>query len=271
MRRVGFGLLLVMAVVGLAGCIDPPPAGYQAPVAGAVTVSPEVVEPGDVATITIDLSDDQEYLRARFETVYTPRGIELPSGKGACTSALVAADDPRTGVLTLTCNVPTYASNGTWQAEVTVWDTPPVMTDAPFQFIGKKTFRFPFEVTGGADDDAGPTRLGYSTSPTELHTDSAFTLSITLEDQASPAAIDYGIGLLGSRNTAFAFAKPWSDSRFVCKDATYVSESDTVTTATLSCERLDLGTKQIGDHRADITFRDALGNPRTYEYWITIT
>jgi hypothetical protein len=269
MRRVLVGVLLALAVGGLTGCPAQPPAGYRSPTVVAVTVSPEAPQPGDVVTITAVLADD-EYLFVGFETLLTPRNIELPGG-GDCTDVFEAAEDRRTGVLTLTCNIPAYASSGTWQAEVTVWDTRPPLTDYPFQFGGVTTFRLPFEVTGGSDDVTGPTRLNYTTSPTELHTDSAFTLSVTLEDQASPPAVDYGRGLLNSPNTAFVFAKPWSDSRFVCTDATYTPVSDTVTTVDLACERLDAGTPQLGDHLAQITFRDALGNPRTSDYAITIT
>src|SRR4051812_42124499 len=58
MRRVAFGVVILVIAAALTGCPIPPP-GYWPPSMDSSQASPSPVHPGDTVTLLIEASDDQ--------------------------------------------------------------------------------------------------------------------------------------------------------------------------------------------------------------------
>jgi hypothetical protein len=86
--------------------------------------------------------------------------------------------------ITVTCSVPTFADNGTWQVEATVNDS---SADTQYSYPGTATV-LSFTVVGGSNDTSPPHLDSWSINPTPVHPSSTFTLTAQFTDPSGVSA-----------------------------------------------------------------------------------
>jgi hypothetical protein len=255
--------VVVLAAVG-ASCIPatpPPPPLYQVPVVRGVTASPAPAVPGQPVTVSVDVVDDEAVSHVQISRVLIPSGVTL-LGPPPCTSAILPGVEVGHATVELTCDVPTPASNGTWNVEVRILDWPGPDAAVPgTSYPGLETL-IPFEVGGGVDDRTPPQIVEWKVEPVPVRADTPITLTMRLHDDVSvvdpPAAY-------GSR----AFGKvgaPWSAFRCGPQTITAVSATESIVTSTCSPVYQGVpGAIEPGRYVADMPVADALGNWETTE------
>ncbi len=250
MRRVWVGGFAIAMMLVLAGCPTPPPAGYRPPTVDSIEVTPQPVQPGDTVTMVLDVRDDFGLTTAFGRDLTTPSGSQLPD-MGRCSTELAPQAGMTHVLVTVTCEVPDYASNGTWRLEVRLLDSsPPVLYPGTTRVI-------PFEVTGGTEDRRGPELVSHSVEPTVVDQETTFVLTARLRDEALPVRI--GSGGDGTINFAKLFAQ---NSMFTCRNAAFAPVSATEVDVTISCSPSNFynpGRAEPGLHLGRVIMRDALG------------
>lgn len=265
MRRVALGgIAFVMAAV-LTGCPSPLPPGYQPPVVESVDISPQPAQPGDTLTVSIEARDDMAITGAGPRLLFTPSGTSL-SGREHCTSESSSLGDPvdrRHMLITVTCTVPDFASNGTWQIEMLIGDGTPPTANWP-----GLTTRIPFEVVGGTDDRVPPQLVHYEIEPAVVDQETTFTLTMRLRDEALPLTVGNNV------SGWFDFAKLFSDnSRFTCKFPSITPVSPTEVDVAIDCvpNNFNLpGRAEPGVHRAYMPVSDSLGHKGNIEMFVDV-
>lgn len=254
MKRVVIPVVVSAMALVLSGCPTPVPPGYQAPRIESVEVTPQPARPGDVLTVRIEASDDQGVTGGGVRNMVTPSGTTL-FGSMSCTSETVPVGEPgdRTHVvMTITCPVPTFASNGTWELDVVVGDGMPPTANYP----GRQTM-IPFEVTGGTDDREPPRLISYEIEPNTVDQETTFTLTARLHDESLPVGMGHG-------QVIFDFTKPFAqNSTFVCRYPTFTPVAATEVEVVVDCEPHDFrvpGRSETGVHRGRMEVRDALNH-----------
>jgi len=264
MKRSSVVALVATLVAVVTACQAPPPplpAEYQPPVVEAVQVSPQPVAPGEVVTITMDVRDDEVITKASAGIAIVPSGVELPPLPRICGAALDQGEDRTRAVVTVTCEVPTFASNGEWTVPVHIVDGKNGTYDTP----GLHT-TVTFLVAGGSDDSSAPTMASFRTDPSVLHQDTVFTLTMRVVDESRPL-----LAHNGSFGDSVYFRKLWAASSTLrCEDATYAPVSPTETDVSWTCSPTP-GYTELGPHAADITVRDALGHSRSFRLQVDVT
>jgi len=258
MRRVVVAVIGVLTVAGVTACIPAPtpPPLYKPPVIVSSAASPDPAAPGQVVTITVDTTDDEGVTAATAGNLITPAGKVLP-GPRVCTAEVEPGAAAGAAVVTVTCPLPAFASNGKWHVEVSLTDRP---DGSDGYYPGLRDRRIPFVVAGGADDHSGPRLVEVRTDPERPLRTAPFELTMRLEDQASPAAMV---------NTTFWLQMPFHDSNAQCSKPRVEVVSSTVSDLTVTCTPHP-SWAQSGFHRAAPTVRDALGNERNNEVSVTL-
>lgn len=261
MKRWGRFLTLAVTSATLTGCPIPPP-GYSPPRVDSVQVSPQPAHPGDTVTILIEASDDQGIASGVPNLFTTPSGTRL-NALGVCTSERTPHDDdPTNALLTVTCPVPTYASNGTWHVNVHIND------GAPLDNYPGTDAQIPFVVTGGSDDYQAPQLVSYNTEPAVVDQTTTFTLAVRLSDESLPLRIGY------EGNGSFQFTKIFDPaSRFSCGDPTITPVTATVVDIVVACVpsySSTLGRAAVGLHRTFMGVEDVLGHEGTVEMYVDV-
>jgi hypothetical protein len=249
MRRAGVAAFAVAMMVVLAGCPTPPPAGYQPPRVESVEVTPSTAAPGETVVAVIDVRDDQGITSAGPRLLTTPSGTTLTE-RDHCSSEMAPQDSMTHVLVTVTCTVPSFASNGSWRLEVLIHDTTPPLLQPGI------TAPVEFEVTGGLDDGTGPVLVSHSTQPAVVDQETTFVLSARLRDDALPLAVGQ------ARDGRIYFAKLFAqNSMFTCKDPVYTPVSTTEVDLTISCTPSNYsapGRSEPGVHLARVIMVDAL-------------
>ena len=265
MKRSRAVALAVMSVAVVSACQPPPPplpAEYRPPVVESVHVTPEPAAPGDVVTITMDVRDDVEITRANVGIAIVPSGVELPPLPRICSAGLEQGEDRTRAVVTITCEVPTFASNGEWTVPVHIvdgknggiYDNPGLQTTVTFQ------------VAGGSDDSSPPTMTSFRTDPAVLRQDTVFTLTMRVVDESPPL-----LAHNGSYSDSVWFRKLWAASSTLrCTGLSYAPVSSTEVDVSWTCSPTP-GSTELGPHAADITVRDALGHSREFRLQVDVT
>ena len=224
-------------------------------------VSPQPVRAGDTVTVVIEASDDEAVAGGGARQLVTPDGIKHAD---LCTSEPV---QPDTHVLiTITCPVPVYATNGTWEIDVVVSDHVGPWTDYPFQYTQETSRLVPFEVVGGTEDHGPPQLVHYATEPATVTQATTFTLTMRLRDDALP--MDIGLGQYRWLSFVKRFA---SYSEFRCHDEIVTPVSSTEVEMVSTCSPLYDGQPrptEVGVHRAVMTLTDALGHKGDIEMFV---
>lgn len=262
MRRVMLGGVVAAMAVLLTGCPTPPP-GYQPPSLESTQITPQPAQPGDTLTMVLDVRDDQAltYVAPRF--LFTPSNTRLTAEGGVCDVELVPQGDFRHVLATVTCPVPTYASNGTWQLELLLNDSTYPNTNYPGRIV-----RIPFEVSGGSDDRRAPTLVSYSIDPAVVDQETAFTVTARLSDESLPLSVGYQGG------GTFGFFKPFTpNSMFWCVLPTVTQVSATEVDVAVTCTPSNynqFGRSEAGPHVARMPVKDALGHEGTVEMSVDV-
>ena len=189
-------------------------------------------------------------------------------GVPPCSTATEPGAGPGRTTVRFTCDVPAYASNGTWSLDVRFLDRPEPGEGEPYySYQGLRTL-IPFEVAGGTDDSVPPRLVDAWTSPTTVQHDAPFQLTMRLQDDApvllSPNPYGY-----------YDFVKPFAtNSRFACGQPALTVLSPTESELTVTCTPSNfgvVGVAEIGPHRGLVPVGDALGHQGTVELWIDAT
>ena len=235
---------------------------YQPPVIESVQVSPAPAQPGDDVVITIEVSDDQIISGVTAYHLTVPSGNLLP-GLPTCSTDVAPGPDARQAVITMTCPVPTFASNGTWVADLQINDN----AGGQFAYTGTRV-RPTFEVTGGADDNDPPRLVSYSTAPAVVSQATVFSLTVRVSDQARPLAVGSAV------TSSFTFRKIFADnSTLACGNPTFAAVSTTETDVTFTCTPGNFGVvgrAEVGLHRGFLSLRDALGQEGSAELFVDV-
>ena len=276
-RWLRVAVVTMVAGASSVACIPatPPPPSYQVPVVDAVTTTPASPHPGDVVTIALQVHDDQIISSVDVHGLKVPSGVAYPVST-ACTSVLTPGIDAMHATVTLTCALPTFASNGTWQADLTIYD----VAEPGFAYAGLHTFPS-FEGTGGVDDRSAPTLVNYQTTPTVIGQTTEFTLTMRVHDDA-PVTLPY-VGYVTIPEVGpfvavpdYVFRKPFSDSRseFDCHDPVYTTALPTTDTViTQTCTPSSPGAPGVADtgiYRAQMPLMDGLGQADTAEMYLLV-
>ena len=265
MKRVAVALIGLVMVTASAACqpTPTPPPLYQPPVLGSVQLSPQPAHPGEVVTIVAEVSDDEVVSSVTVHALIGPDGVTLP-GAPTCTAAIEQHAELGHAAVTVSCPVPTFASNGAWQADITVYDKPGDPNG--YFFPGLRT-RLPFDVIGGVDDVSPPSLVSYRTDPAVVRQDTVFTLTVRLRDDAPPVE-------LGSYSGTFSFLKVLAPNSFLaCSEPVATPVSPTDTDVAVTCTPGDynaLGSAEVGPHRAVAPVRDALGHEGSVEMYVDV-
>lgn len=262
MRRASLAAIVSVMAAVLTACPPQPPSGYQAPTIESIHVSPQPARPGDTLTVRIEARDDEAVTGVGVAWMNTPSSRLV--GYGLCTPTVDPVGDPtdRTHVIiTITCPVPTVASNGTWSLEVNVGDSYP-----PALIYPGRDVRIPFEVVDGSDDREPPRLLSYDIEPEVVDQETTFTVTMRLFDEAMPIRVGPGIA-------SFGFGKPFSNSRFSCHGISSAQISPTELEIVAECEpQLGIvkGRAEAGLHRSRPEVRDALGHEGHIEMTVDV-
>lgn len=249
MRRVWVGGFAVAMMLVLAGCPTPPPAGYRPPQVESIEVTPTTAAPGETVVAVLGVRDDQGITSAAPRLLTTPSGTTL-NGRDHCSSEMAPQDGMTHVLVTVTCTVPSFASNGSWRLEMLIHDTTPPLLQPGI------TAQVAFDVAGGIEDRSGPVLVSHSTDPAVVDQETTFVLSARLRDDALPLAI----GQAGDGRIYFAklFAQ---NSMFNCKDPVYTPVSATEVDLTISCAPSNYyvpGRSEPGIHLGRVIMIDAL-------------
>jgi len=249
MRRIGLVGMIALMALGLTACPTAPPAGYSPPKIQNVQITPDPVQPGESLTMVLDTIDDRGVTYGFGRTLYTPTGTRL-SVQGQCTNDTAPQGDFRHVLITVTCPIPEFASNGTWRLEVRVND------GSPQENLPGLVQQIPFEITGGSDDRTPPQLVQYEISPTTIDQETPFTLTARLRDESGVT-----IGQVQG-GSYFQFYKPFSPhSVFGCGTPVYTPVSETDVDVTLTCTPSNYGVggrSEPGLHVANMPVYDAL-------------
>lgn len=259
---VAAGAVGMMALLGACIPTPSPPPGYRPPVVESVQVSPNPARPGDEVVVTIAVSDDEVISGAVASHLTVPSGRLLP-GSPTCSTDVAPGADVGEAVITMTCPVPSFASNGTWVTDLRINDN----TGGQFAYTGTR-IRPTFEVTGGSDDDDPPRVLGYRTVPAVVDQDTVFSLIVRVSDSAQPVALaPAGTRIVALRKLLANNSVLW------CADPSFTAVSATETDVTLTCtpRNFDVpGRSEAGVHRGFLGLQDALGQEREAELLIDV-
>lgn len=267
MKRFIAGVCALMGVVAATGCQLPAP-GYRAPIVDSVTqTSPSPTLPGETVTIVLAVHDDGVVSYAGPSQLIGPTGAKLP-GANVCTSTLELVGGLAQAEITVTCIVPTFASNGTWSTDVAISDRP---AGAPIEASFPGTVRrVSFEVAGGSEDHTGPRLVSYQTDPAVIGQETPFTVTLRVSDDTPPVFLPY--------NGYYQYYKPFSsNSLFGCGGAVFTPVSATQTDITLSCNPGYYSTTghtvraEVGRHLSSMAVSDALGQRSNLESYIDVT
>ncbi len=255
MRRIGLGAVVVLVAVVLTACPSSVPPDYSPPKIDSVEVSPSPVQPGDTVTITVRAHDDGAIAGGVMQRLLTPTGATLPP-EPHCEIVTAPQGSFKDVIITATCVVPTFASNGTWRLKVHLNDGSP-----PTQNYPGTTTHLAFQVTGGSEDRSAPRLVSYSTEPAVVDRAAPFTVTARLRDD-SPIFV--GQPLQGD---TFFFVKPFAPhSMFICSDPSVTPVSATEADVTVSCLPslyYNGGPAEVGIHLANMPVYDALHNAGT--------
>ncbi len=259
MKRLGFVACVVVLAAIAAGCIPapPPPPLYQPPAIDRVTIDPDPAVAGAPVTISLDVVEDEVVSDVAIHRLVVPTGVVLP-GPNPCTPEIAPGDVTGHFTVDITCDLPSYALNGTWELDLTIYDR----AEAGFAYIGLHT-QVSFDVAGGNEDRAVPRMVSWQTSPSEVRHDAPFTLTMQLVDDSpliDPANLSYGFSKFGTPSSAFT-----------CERPVLTPTSATETTLTTTCSPSNYyvaGPSELGWHIGRIPVSDALGNAGQYELWV---
>lgn len=255
MRRRVAVLAAVVVMTAATACIPelPPPPAYQPPVITGISVSPQPAHPGDVVTIVLDVADDEVISDVDVPNAYVPDGPGLNTIMQLCTDSIAPTGTAGNATVTLTCALPSYASNGTWKVDVRVFDR----ATPNYAYTGTRA-QIPFEVTGGADDRSAPSLLDYSTDPAAPSHTAPFTLTFRLEDQA------------GARVSASPIFKMLlNGDRYVnCGSPAYTQVDATTVQVVMTCTP---GWAEPGIYRGPVPVVDGLNHQGSVEMFVTLT
>lgn len=262
MKRVAFAAIVSVMAGVLTACPPQVPPDYQPPTIESIEVTPQPVQPGGTLTVRIEARDDVAVTGGGVTNLYTPSGTRLT---WTCPDEVVPVGAPgdRTHVvMTITCQVPTYASNGTWQLDTVVGDGMPPTANYPGRRI-----RIPFEVTGGTDDRQPPRLLSYDIAPEVVDQETTFTLTMRLFDESMPIDV-------GSSITTFDFTKPFArNSIFRCSGTSSTQVSSTEVEIVAQCVPWNYSVKgrsEPGLHRSFPPVRDALAHEGNIEMLVDV-
>ena len=265
MKRISQGALALMLVAIVSSCQPPPPplpGDYRPPVVESVQVAPRPAAPGDVVTITMDVRDDEDITRATAGIAIVPSGVQLPPLPRICSAGLEQGEDRTNAVVTVTCEVPTFASNGEWTVPVHVVDG---KNGGVYDNPGLHT-TVSFEVAGGSEDSSAPMMTSFRTDPAVLRQDTVFTLTMRVVDESPPL-----LAHNGSFGDSVYFRKLWAASSTLrCKQLSSTPVSATEIDLSWTCSPTP-GYTELGPHAADITVRDALGHSRSFRLQVDVT
>ncbi len=260
-RRVAFGAVLAAIVSVLTGCPTVPPSGYRPVVINSIEATPSPAHPGDTVTINLDITDDQIVSGAVVRRLYSPTGAEFFSANDYCSAAVIPLEGPQHATVAVTCQVPTYASNGAWRVEIAVADVLPNTVPTVQPLITK----IPFDVEGGSDDRTPPKLVSYSLDTPVVHQETTFNLSMRFHDDTLPIT-------LGQRpSTNIGFGKLFAPSTIRCGLLTYTPVSATDADFTYRCVPYSYetpGRSEAGLFTGINDVRDALWN--TGQFTISI-
>lgn len=262
-RKFGVaGIVMGLALV-LTGCPEVPP-GYQAPWVESSEVSPQPAQPGDSVTFLLQARDDHGVTAAALRYLVTPSGTLLPATQ-ICSLTHETQSAPTHALVTVVCELPTFASNGTWALEIRLSDSNP-----PGQNYPGSVVRVPFDVTGGSNDREAPQLVSYSTSPAVIDQGTTFALTIRVRDESQPIIA----GPRGSGIAVFWLTKLFSpNSSFMCTNTAITPVSATDVDVRYNCVPLYYNHPEpveAGTYRAAPTFRDALEHEANIEVSVNV-
>lgn len=240
----------MFVLAGVTACIPAPspPPGYRPPVIDSVSV-PAPAQPGTNVSIVVQAHDDQVISGLRFSAMKAGDGRTFP-GAIPCSSTMDQGADITLATFTVTCMVPTFANNGTWVVTVNIADS------AGGAYFTGTNVKLPFTVVGGSTDTAPPHLVSFATNPTQLHTNSVFTLTARFSDPS-------GFALTGSPSIELTkVGSPYSYMQ--CGGPQFAVVSPTLTDVTWSCAAIP-GTTETGIFHGYISTIDGLGHTGTSE------
>ncbi len=262
MRRSMLGGLVALMALVLTACPTATPPGYSPPKVVSVDVAPAPVQAGGTVTITIEATSALSINGAFARFLITPSGNSLSAGD-FCEMTTTPLGSFRHVQAVATCDVPTFATNGTWRLEYYLNDSEP-----PTGMRPGLTARAAFEVAGGTEDRRPPQLLSHSFEPTVVDQETTFTLHLRLRDDA-PARIGRYY-----RPMSFVFQKLFSpQSTFLCGNPIYspvsATDVDVLVTCTPQLYQVS-GRAEAGPHQTSLLVSDALGHEGTYDLAIDV-
>ena len=261
MRRIVLGGIVATMAVLLTGCPTAPP-GYQPPYLESSEISPQPAQPGDTLTMVLDVRDDGALTAVVPRWVYTPSNTKL-AGHSFCDTEMAPQGDFRRVLVTVTCLVPSYASNGTWQLDLFLNDSSYPSANYP-----GRTVRIPFEVTGGSDDRRPPQLVSYRIDPTTVDQETTFTVTVRLRDESMPIAVG------SDASSSFNFTKLFAqNSTYWCRNPVATPVSATEVDVVAACTPSNYwvyGRAEPGLHLSYMQVTDALGHEGNAEMYVDV-
>lgn len=253
LQRSVYGVVVLVMLGALAGCITPPPPPSP-PSVDSVEVSPQPAGPGDTVTVRIEASHNGTIFNG------VPRALVNPQGSGVgvedCSSTLERPDDDLTrATITIACVLPELASNGTWTLSYRLNYTP--LTDYPFQPPPPLPYTETFEVAGGSDDVSPPTLVSYSISPEVVTRGTPFTVTARVRDDS---LIVFGVPDVSESRTITFRGSGFANT---CRDGTLTPVSATEADVVFNCDGGwigPVGAPLTGQVSGILGVRDALYN-----------
>lgn len=181
MKRWAPVLLVGVMLVGTAGACDPPPpSGWKAPVVQSVVVTPDPVEAGSTFTIDVNVTDDTvvQSVSYRFEQPGGQLAGDLTSSTATLTCHHVMSAPGPVRDMQITCSVPDFALNGTWEVIVSAADGEWTGVHGAGYGVG----RADFEVTGGSNDTDDPVLESVTFEPDPVLSGEPFIVTVQWSD-----------------------------------------------------------------------------------------
>jgi hypothetical protein len=257
MRRIVLGGIVAAMAVLLTGCPTAPP-GYQPPYVESSEISPQPAQPGDTLTMVLDVRDDGALTAVVPRWVYTPSNTKL-AGHSFCDTEMAPQGDFRRVLVTVTCLVPSYASNGTWQLDLFLNDSSYPSANSPGPDGAS------FEVTGGSGPPP-PQLVSYRIDPT--------TWTGRRRSPSCACAESMPIAVGSDASSSFNFTKLFAqNSTYWCRNPVATPVSATEVDVVAACTPSNYwvyGRAEPGLHLSYMQVTDALGHEGNAEMYVDV-
>ena len=242
MRRVVWVVAILTFIAASCGT-PPPPRTTGIPLIVSAVVEPATAAVGDTITIDITVLEDVAVTTVLTSYFRGPAGAEVRM-RDYCSVGPIQPQGNSLFFIRLTCEVPSFFSNGSWKAWFSVLDG-----QYPYP-QGNVTF----QVTGGSNDVTGPVMESLTFDPASPVAGTPFSATLVVSDESMP------LDNPGSGEFKFSLTKPEGPGlieRVVCVAPQITYPSAGLAQIEASCSQ-SIFASEPGVYPGVLTLRDAL-------------